>query len=231
MHLGFQIRQCGVGLQGFLLTFHQLIYMQKSGTTLKQETLVGDSRKRGTCHQYPRKKSMESRVAQVPLFLDSLLSSPPHRHKIWLWRRRLRCLHCHGVKIQSQDQEDPVSFVLTWALLQALLGRMQYFHFLSLCPSSFPLMSIALTPPPGLLSCNILSSKSFPWAFFPSGYICPACQYLRVTLSITVQILPLLMNRRFQSGVSKNGLNTSDALSWQKIQVTYEESQSPGTTE
>ncbi|KAB1279436.1 Aldehyde oxidase 4 [Camelus dromedarius] len=54
---------------------------------------------------------MESKAAWAPLFLDSLPSSPPHRHQVRLWGRRLWRLHRHGVEVRPQDQEDPVSFV------------------------------------------------------------------------------------------------------------------------
>lgn len=175
---------------------------------------MGDSRKLLTCYQHPKKKPVESRVAWAPLFFDSLPSGPPHRHEVWLQGRRLRCLHRHGVKIQPRDQEDPVSFVLAPALLE----RVQGLHFLSICPLSSLQVSIALTQPPGLLSCNVPSSRSFPWTFFPSEYICPVCQSLRAMLSIAVQLLPLLLSRRSQSGSEATMPLTQrgDTLSWQK---------------
>ena len=179
---------------------------KKWNSSLKQG-ILGESRKWLTCYQYLRKKSIESIAACAPLFLDPLPSSPPHRHQIWLWERRLWCLHCHGVQIRPKDQEDPVSF----ALAQALLKRMQNLHFLSLCPLSSLQVSIALTWPLDLLSCDLPCSRSFLWTFFPSGCICPGFQSLRATVSCCTDIY-FAFEQISDWGPGKNGFTHKEVM-------------------
>lgn len=42
-------------------------------------------------------------------FFNSLLCSPSLRYKIWLWSRRMWCLHCDDIHIWSSCQADTVS--------------------------------------------------------------------------------------------------------------------------
>lgn len=141
-------------------------------------------------------------VTWAPLFLDSSLSSLPHRHQVQLWGRRLWRLHCHGVKIQVQVQEGPVSFVLGQALPWAHLGRTQSL-LLFLSTGIPPLFYLQACSP-----CNFLSSKSFP---LPCSH--QSVSVLCVSLSGPCYLFLYKYFFAFKQEISewgsgKNGLNT-----------------------
>lgn len=175
---------------------------KKWNSSFKQE-ILGDSRKPLTCYEYLRKKSIESKGAWIPLFLDPLPSSPPHWHQIRLWEWRLRCLHCHGVPIWPEDQEDPVSF----ALAQVLLERMQNLHFLPLCP---PPLSRCPLHSHGLWTCSPVTSHAPDLSYGLSSH--QGISVLRSSLSgplcLAVQIFALLLSRSQTEGQGRMGLHT-----------------------
>lgn len=185
---------------------------KKWNSSFKQE-ILGDSRKRLTCYEYLRKKSIESKVAWVPLFLDPLPSSPPHWHQIRLWEWGLRCLHCHGVPIRPEDQEDPVSF----ALAQALLERMQNLHFLPLCPPPLSRCPCTHTASgPALLWLPML--QIFPMDFLPIRVYLSCVPVSRGhSVLLYRYLLCFWADLRLRAREEWVYTQRSDVLSWQKV--------------